>query len=804
MDHRSASDQLAKAVAGLTSSGPRRESSALADSTPADRDPPTPQELAVLNEAIAAITVPDAVLPLKAQIDPGGDGRPASVVLVCQASPELRLPLRELPPAAREPSPAPDQLTRETLSLATEWPAPSDQSWAPAPAADGAALARDSHVAQVLTRDGTVALVGASASGKTYTALHASAHLESFGWTVSLTDIGNPACGLDLLILQLMTTPRGHARRHLFVVDNIQGNPGLGRACLDLIARLAPCLGGSPACLGLTWPSGLPIVRLTYPDARVIQCLGDDVLVTLSQGIAGSAGASVVDEIRELSGGDALIARLAIEHFHKNGRLPRAAELADAAFHEITGGEPLSDSAVALLYELAVLGQFEVDVAASYAGRTDPQALTELITLGAARTNGPFVTIGHRTLAALVAAHAGAQVGAVSGPVQIVVDYLKAAGEAQLVATLERLDLVKLGSSGRDQHGSAFLASAWQSARVLTRYVAHQTRADPTWGDNVASAIFASEPLARFDVAAWALIADFVRTRWTFSHEELPVPVGETTGERIDFDEIMKRMADEDARDPSRACLLPAAAVDLDRTHRTWVLGLLLGFEAAAPVFQPDRVAALVACATTVQDAEGWFYPPRIPWVTARVLLGLAAAGESVDTSPTVQAACDWLRTPYPAGPVRFGVWDSGTGTWNTPAVTSAMCLLALVKCGVPHSDPTVRAARSYLLAKRDAWLAAGRELDAAEALQVLLVSGDHWRSVRDDLVRLLHWARDREAWSTALNSAAEVQDESSKVPSIAGSLVRLIWAILNTDISLLMEGVATEMSNRLLVSATT
>jgi hypothetical protein len=108
------------------------------------------------------------------------------------------------------------------------------------------------------------------------------------------------------------------------------------------------------------------------------------------------------------------------------------------------------------------------------------------------------------------------------------------------------------------------------------------------------------------------------------------------------------------------------------------------------------------------------------------------------------------------------------------------------------------------LLAKRDAWLAAGRELDAAEALQVLLLSGDHWRSVQGDLVRLLHWARDREAWSTALHSASEVQDESSKVPSIAGSMVRLVWAILNTDISLLMEGVATEMSNRLLRSATT
>jgi hypothetical protein len=514
--------------------------------------------------------------------------------------------------------------------------------------------------------------------------MHAATHLEAFGWSGSFTDIGNPACGLDLLILQLMTTPTAGARRHLFIVDNIQGNPGLARACLEMVSRIASGMTDTSACLALTWPSGLSIVRQSFSNVRVVQCDGDEVLNTLTQSIARGTGTDVVDGIRKLSGGDALIARLAVDQYEADGSLPGATELADAAFREITDGESLSDGAMALLYEIAVLGQFEVDVAASYAARNDPQALAELIALGAVRPYGSFVTIGHRTLAALVAAYAGAYVGNVVGPVQIVVDYLKAAGEAQLVATLERLDLVKLSRSTRDQHGSAFLANAWQSARVLTRYVSYQTRADPTWGNNIASAIFAAEPLARFDVSAWELIAEFVRARWTLTlGNPLPAPVGDSTTERIDFDEIAKRMADEDERDPSRACAMPATAVDLDRTHRTWVLGLLLGFEATAPTRQPGRVAELVACASAAQDVDGWFYPPRIPWVTARVLLGLAAAGESVHTSTTVRAACDWLRTPSPSGPSRLGVWDSGTGTWNTSAVTSAMCLLALVKCGV-------------------------------------------------------------------------------------------------------------------------
>ena len=765
---------------------------------PADGALTASELMETFNDVAAAVAADDALLRLEAKSDRDASG---GVALVCPMAADIRFPLSSsVGPASGE-----DRVgwLREALGAASNWPAPRDQSIPELPAAHGVDLPRDFQVSDQLQRDGSVTLVGASASGKTYTAVHAATNLKAFGWSVSFTDIGNPACGLDLLLLQLLLTPRHGTAKHLFVIDNIQGNPGLARACLNMVSCLSSRQPGMWAALILTWPSGLQIVREAFPASRVIQCDGEEVLNTLTQSLGPSDDSDVVNNIRALSGGDALIARLAVDYYREHGSLPGASELADSAFSEITHGEPLSDRAIALLYEIAVLGQFEVDVAARYAARNDPDALSELVRLGVVRPYGSFVTIGHRTLAALVAAYAGSQIGKVAGPVEIVVSYLKAAGEAQLVATLERLDLAKLTGSARDQHGSAFLANAWQSARVLTRYASHQTREDPTWGNNAASAIFAAEPLARFDVGAWELIAEFVRSSWTVTSDRLPAPCTQPTSERIDFDEIAKRMVEEDERSEVRAHSIRASQVDLDRTHRTWMLGLLLGFEANAPARRPERIAELVACAAAAQDADGWFYPPRIPWVTARVLLGLAAAGESVHTSPIVKEACDWLRSPVPKGPSQFGVWDSGTGTWNSTTVTSAMCLLALVRCGVALDDPTVTAAHSFLLAKRDAWLAVGQEMDAAEALQVLLLSGDSWRSLQDDLGRLLHWARDREAWSTALHSAADVQDESCKVPQIAGSMVRLVWAILNADISLLVEGVATEMSNRLLRTVT-
>jgi nucleoside phosphorylase len=797
-----------KGSASQRTSGPRRQSSLASGAKPrasgasSSRRSRSARFVTRANTAFQSVCAPHPILRLELR----DDGEPASprLGLVAPGASSMRLALADTFSATTDIPEDAEQAVRAVLRAATIWPAAADQQSLSLPGPMGTPAQRDSEVLAHLQQHKTVTLVGPSASGKTYTAVHAASYLRDFGWTVSVIDTGNPAAGLDALLLQLVRTTMGAADKHLFVVDNVQGNPGLAQAAFELIARLEGAMAVETVCLAITWPQGLSIVRECRPDSQIVQCHGEDVLTTLVHETAIPPEPALVERIRTLSGGDALIARLALEHYEHDGTLPSPYELAAAAFSEITAGQTISDKGMALLYELAVLGQFEVDVAAAYASRADLDALNELIGLGVVRLFGPFVTVGHRTLASLVAAYAGATLGSVVGPVKIVVDYLKAAGDAQLVATLQRLDLVKLSRTGKDQHGSAFLASAWHAASVLTRYSAYQTRLDPTWGDNMASAIFAAEPLARFDRPAWELIAEFVRSRWVIDSSSLPLPspVGDLTTERIDFDEIAKRMHEEDERHTS-APALPVAAVDLDRMHGTWLVGLLLGFEAFAPSRSPARVTELVASAVAAQGVDGWFYPPRVPWITARVLLGLASVGESVHNSDCVRLACEWLRQPYPDGPFQLGTWQSGTGTWNTPMATTAMCVLALIRCGIPSDDQSVKAGHAYLLQKRSAWLDPGREMDAAEALQVLLLSGDDWRARRGDLGKLLRWAQDREAWDSALASAAEVQDESSKVPSIAGSLIRLVWTILNADISLLMEGVAAEMSSSLLRTAT-
>jgi hypothetical protein len=238
---------------------------------------------------------------------------------------------------------------------------------------------------------------------------------------------------------------------------------------------------------------------------------------------------------------------------------------------------------------------------------------------------------------------------------------------------------------------------------------------------------------------------------------------------------------------------IAAASIDFDRMHRTWVLGQLLGFEASAPGRPGSRLNDLVLAAGHAQEPDGNFYPPRVPWVTARVLLGLVAAGNTTNSSRSVQQACQWLRRPYPEGPYKAGAWEGGTGTWNSTVETTAMCLSALVRAGIPLDDPAIKAGKAYLLSQRAAWVQPGAEVDAANALQAYILTGGRWREVTAELMHLLSWARAREPWTRTSYLASESQAQSSTVAHVADSLVGILWATVKTELPILLEGIATE-----------
>lgn len=150
----------------------------------------------------------------------------------------------------------------------------------------------------------------------------------------------------------------------------------------------------------------------------------------------------------------------------------------------------------------------------------------------------------------------------------------------------------------------------------------------------------------------------------------------------------------------------------------------------------------LLRAAESCQEPSGAFYPERVPWVTARVLLGWCQASGSYHRGPVVRRACDWLSTARPYGPFAYGDWESGTGAWNTSLMTTAMCLSALGSAGVPPHDGRMQAGLGHLYASLQE-RGERNEIDLADTLDAILLIGGRWQDVSAELGELLTWTHD-------------------------------------------------------------
>jgi hypothetical protein len=639
-----------------------------------------------------------------------------------------------------------------------------------------------------LEEQGRVALVGPSSSGKTVIA-EALCHT---GWTADRLwiDFADPTVGLAGFILAAcrVRPSGGHV---LLVLDDLQSAPVLARSILKFMNESGLFAAGDQRIAAVTWPDGLDLIHKWFSEDVIVRADGGDACRRIVQ--LAEAGSHTTEHLLGLANGDALIAELGMEFYRAHKRTPTRDELAAECFRIVVGGQILSTEELESLWEMACLGIFEIDAQLNLITPVSQSALEGLLAKRVLRRKGSYVFFGHRSAARLVAYHLQQLLRSDTdrSPIRMAVGYLRRAGTSQIKQTLDRLDLVAVANE-EDQFGAAFLAHCWTSAKILINHLSSLVKDDPTWGDNAASAIFAGEALAQQGLTQeWTLIANYVRSRWTLNPAaRLPTySNGIETADADDFKAIQVRMAEEDELDPD-AYEMKAEAVDVDRFHRTWALGLLLGFEARA--IHPDyhRIEQLRRMAAASQLPNGSFYPSRVPWVTARVCLGLAAFGEGVIGNPVLARASEWMRRRAPSGPFRFGSWRSGTGTWNTEFETTAISLLALARMGVEASNPCIRSALSYLRDRPDEWYRPGKEIDCAQAIEAALVLGDTWRDFSSPLRNLLEWAQDVRAWADVGTLASVAQDESVKAPSVASALISIIWETVKNELPLLFQGV--------------
>ncbi|AGL18795.1 hypothetical protein [Actinoplanes sp. N902-109] len=376
-------------------------------------------------------------------------------------------------------------------------------------------------------------------------------------------------------------------------------------------------------------------------------------------------------------------------------------------------------------------------------------------------------------------------------PGELIWEYLKVVGAETGRATLESLDLI--GFSGRTgwgrTEGSRNLTASWDLLFRLGAELDAHCADDPSWGDNVGAAVFAAEALAELGHRdQWQRVAAYVRSRWRYDEPEvLPQPKGGPTQEEKDFKRIQRNMTIEDNfLGPRWEPDMLGEGIETTKFHSTWMLGVLLGFEGSALDRSPALLDALLRTAEKECHREGYFYPRRVPWVTARVVLGLCAAGHRYQTHDVVRRACDWLLRPERDNGVYGEWWRGGTGSWNRDEATTAMCVSALLLAEAPAGDEIDKAV-VWLRSRAGEWTRPEREIDLALALEAILLGAHNWRSSYGRLLNLLSWTN-QELRSGVYD--VDLPEGALRVPFAAAQLAALVRVAVGREADALLKPV--------------
>lgn len=178
---------------------------------------------------------------------------------------------------------------------------------------------------------------------------------------------------------------------------------------------------------------------------------------------------------------------------------------------------------------------------------------------------------------------------------------------------------------------------------------------------------------------------------------------------------IMQCMQDEDDNDDyyTHAAKMQARNIDSRRMYLNFHYGLLIRIVSSedTEVFRAIKHSCLnqLMSKNSLDTSDGW-YPYRVPWITARILISLRAIDYSSysneqQVEEVVQSAISSLyqrldeKAPY---------WRSGVGKWVTKWESTGLCLEALfVWRSVDEHKTEIRRILEYLCSEenKNEWL---------------------------------------------------------------------------------------------------
>jgi hypothetical protein len=667
----------------------------------------------------------------------------------------------------------------------------------------------DAHI----SRQRGVLLVGYSSSGKTVLALQAGLRKAEAGWRslyINLAEVAGPPIGIteDVLFgpaphLAATTVDGAEETKHkpcLLVADDLQSNPALARLLLATSATAQRIrLQNWTVLLAISWKDFAREAVRWFENAALEAVQSRVIRNALFTEYGRDLPTSFLKRLEVDLGTDLYMLKHALVISKKDGSVPSPERLAEELWRtKVTEqGIPDEDARRVVLIAGSV-GRFDIAVPRAFLSRASGVAAEDIEALVEARLlrrQADKLTLGHLSLSELLSDWLAAcdvwsllpEPDRPTGVAAVVLNYLRAIEPSQMIGALRGL-IGRAGFKDRESIGrrAAALVQTWDAFDSVVERMEAQQELDPTWGTTPSSAMFAIHifsELGRFDLANPSL--EFIRSHWTAQggHLDIQTQGLETTN---DFELIRETLLREDIR---RNDELPdgwerAAEIDITRFHKAWLSGLILGSEAAAP---KPRLPLQHLASLVEKEAlgNGPFYPARVPWCSARVLLGLAACGKQIDTSSEVKKCVEWLLADRTDGGARDGsCWLSGTGEWNSTIETTALVLLALTAAGVDSDDPHILMGRSYLLSVQDEW----EGLDGTTALEALLSAGEDWDALSDDAARLSQWAREKSVWQAATLSATDALAQTCTVAQSASHLIRIAWTAIQRDLPELLD----------------
>lgn len=428
------------------------------------------------------------------------------------------------------------------------------------------------------------------------------------------------------------------------------------------------------------------------------------------------------------------------------------------------------------IYKLCVLGTYEYSASKEFLG-SPPITSGDINTL---KITGSRYYAGHREICQFIASFIEhMEISDLQDRYTIIQEYIKSIDNAQKWKTLKQL----VGENSTDDLSA--VSPIWNTLNNFEQEIKIQTKKDPSWGNTLSSMYFVLNTASLLGIAdEYQNVLNSFCSKFIISKKEpfisLKYDKIKTTN---DFAQIRLRMIDEDSK-VKDVTYERGIDFDCNMAHKNWVLGLTVGLkkELMAAGYE-ELYAKAVNELFNAQDSDGFWYPRRVPWVTARIIIGLSQAGFRVNNNQHMKKAVNYLFEELG----NYSFWEAHTGGWNTIYETSSLCLEAIFKSGYEcRNNHTILKVTNYLLQNKNEWMARNNEIDgSATACSLLKIVG-----IKKDLFKYITDLCERCIFeSVRRNESLDFnQLQSCNTTQIASYTIELCWYILERDLPSLLE----------------